>query len=137
MMITVGIDVGSITTKAAVVKDGEVIADKVVLTGYNARLAGENLFDAILHECGMGRAGIDKIISTGRDPGGKTISARIAAGYGAIITVASITPFFSLGHQLGLAGNQGDNRFHAAVIELHFQMMVSRLRQIVHPYKTS
>ena len=47
-MITVGIDVGSITTKAAVVKDGEVIADKVVLTGYNARLAGENLFDEIL-----------------------------------------------------------------------------------------
>jgi predicted CoA-substrate-specific enzyme activase len=65
MMITVGIDVGSITTKAAVVKDGELVADKVVLTGYNARLAGKNLFDAILRDCGTGRAGIDKIISTG------------------------------------------------------------------------
>ncbi len=64
-MITVGIDVGSITTKAAVVKDGEVIADQVVMTGYNARLAGENLFDAILQECGLDRDGIDKIISTG------------------------------------------------------------------------
>ena len=64
-MITVGIDVGSITTKAAVVKDGEVIADQVVMTGYNARHAGENLFDAILQECGLDRAGIDKIISTG------------------------------------------------------------------------
>ena len=40
-MITVGIDVGSITTKAAVAKDGVVIADKVVLTGYNAQAAGE------------------------------------------------------------------------------------------------
>ena len=40
-MITCGIDVGSITTKAAVVKDGEVIADKVIFTGYNARKAGK------------------------------------------------------------------------------------------------
>ena len=64
-MITCGIDVGSITTKAAVVKDGEVIADKVVSTGYNARLAGENLFDAILQECGMDRDAMDRIISTG------------------------------------------------------------------------
>ena len=64
-MITCGIDVGSITTKAAVVKDGEVIADKVVLTGYNARLAGEKVFDEILPESGLSRAAIDKTIATG------------------------------------------------------------------------
>ncbi len=64
-MITVGIDVGSITTKAAVAEDGRVIADKVVLTGYNARLAGEKVFDDILEENGISRTSIDKIISTG------------------------------------------------------------------------
>lgn len=64
-MITVGIDVGSITTKAAVAEDGQVIADNVVLTGYNARLAGENVFDDILEESGISRTSIDKIISTG------------------------------------------------------------------------
>jgi len=64
-MITVGIDVGSITTKAAVAKDGVVIADKVVLTGYNAQFAGEKVFDDILKESGIDRASIEKIISTG------------------------------------------------------------------------
>ncbi len=64
-MITVGIDVGSITTKAAVVRNGVVIADKVVLTGYNARLAGEKVFEEILKEKGIDRGSIDKIISTG------------------------------------------------------------------------
>ena len=39
-MITVGIDVGSITTKAAVIKDGQLISVKVIPTGYNAQGAG-------------------------------------------------------------------------------------------------
>ena len=47
-MITVGIDVGSITAKAAVVKDGEVISHKLILTGYNARTAGERVFEMVL-----------------------------------------------------------------------------------------
>ncbi len=64
-MITVGIDVGSITTKAAAAKDGVVIADKVVLTGYNAQFAGEKVFGEILKESGIDRASIGKIISTG------------------------------------------------------------------------
>ncbi len=64
-MITCGIDVGSITTKAALAKDGEVIADKVVFTGYNARLAGEKLFNEILKQCSLTRSSIGKIISTG------------------------------------------------------------------------
>lgn len=64
-MLTIGIDVGSITTKAAVAKDGEVIAGKVVFTGYNARMAGEQVFESIIGECGINRDSIDRIISTG------------------------------------------------------------------------
>ena len=64
-MITCGIDVGSITTKAAVVKDGEVIADKVIFTGYNARKAGEEVFQQIVKSIGIKPALIEKIISTG------------------------------------------------------------------------
>ena len=64
-MLTVGIDVGSITTKAAVAKDGKVIADKVVFTGYNARDAGQKVFEAIITESGIDRDSIDGIISTG------------------------------------------------------------------------
>ena len=43
-MITVGIDVGSITTKAAVVKDGSLISDRVMLTGCNAHDAGNKIY---------------------------------------------------------------------------------------------
>jgi len=64
-MLTVGIDVGSISTKAAVVEDGRLIADSVILTGYNARLAGEKVFDDILEQNGLSRAAIDNIVATG------------------------------------------------------------------------
>jgi len=64
-MITVGIDVGSITAKAAVVRDGAVLADKLILTGYNARHAGENVFETIMKETGIDSSSVVKIISTG------------------------------------------------------------------------
>jgi predicted CoA-substrate-specific enzyme activase len=64
-MLTVGIDVGSITTKAAVVKDGELLADKLILTGYNAQQAGKIVFDDIIKDLGLVPPMIDKIISTG------------------------------------------------------------------------
>ena len=64
-MLTIGIDVGSITAKAAVVRDGEVFSDKLILTGYNARNAGEKVFDAIIKESGIDRSAVDRIISTG------------------------------------------------------------------------
>ncbi len=73
-MITVGIDVGSITAKAAVVKDGEVISDKLILTGYNARKAGEQVFESVIQELGMKASSIDKIISTGYGRNSVTIA---------------------------------------------------------------
>jgi len=64
-MITVGIDVGSITAKAVVVKDGEVISHRLILTGYNARKAGEKVFEKMIKEVGIKLSSIDKIIATG------------------------------------------------------------------------
>ena len=64
-MLTVGIDVGSITAKAAVVRDGALISDKLILTGFNARHAGEQVFDTIIDDLGIEASSIDKIISTG------------------------------------------------------------------------
>ena len=73
-MITVGIDVGSITAKAAVVKDSRLISHKLMLTGYNARNAGEKLFESILKDLAMESASIDKIISTGYGRNSVTIA---------------------------------------------------------------
>jgi predicted CoA-substrate-specific enzyme activase len=64
-MLSVGIDVGSITAKAAVVKDGEVISHKLILTGYNARNAGEKVFENVIKNLGLKSSSIDKIIATG------------------------------------------------------------------------
>jgi len=64
-MLTVGIDVGSITAKAAVVKDGDVISSRWILTGYNAGKAGDKVFAAILKEAGVDRFAVDRIIATG------------------------------------------------------------------------
>ena len=73
-MITVGIDVGSITAKAAVVRDGAVIADKLILTGYNARHAGQNVFAALMKETGIDPSSVAKIISTGYGRNSVTIA---------------------------------------------------------------
>ncbi len=64
-MITVGIDVGSITANAAVVRDGEVISAKLILTGYNARQAGEHVFESIIQELAIDASSIARIIATG------------------------------------------------------------------------
>ena len=64
-MLTVGIDVGSITAKAAVVRDGEVISDKIIITGYNARQSGEKVFKSIIQDLGIQTSDVDKVIATG------------------------------------------------------------------------
>ena len=64
-MITVGIDVGSITTKAAVIKDGQLISDKVTMTGYNARDAGTKIYESIMDESRLNPSLVSRIISTG------------------------------------------------------------------------
>lgn len=64
-MFSAGIDVGSISAKAALVKDGGLVGSKVMLTGYNARNAGEQVFADLLRELGLGRQAVGRIVATG------------------------------------------------------------------------
>ncbi len=64
-MITVGIDVGSIGTKAAVIKDNEILATLVMATGYNVQKIGQEAFDQVLSEAGLDPSGVDRVIATG------------------------------------------------------------------------
>jgi predicted CoA-substrate-specific enzyme activase len=75
-MITVGIDVGSITTKAAVVKDGKLLTDTVISTGYNARDAGKKVFEKTISELGIDATTVDRIIATGYGRKSVTIADR-------------------------------------------------------------
>jgi len=64
-MLTVGIDIGSITTKVAVARDGSLLGADVGFTGYNAEKAWNGLMDRVLPELGIERSDIDRIVSTG------------------------------------------------------------------------
>jgi predicted CoA-substrate-specific enzyme activase len=64
-MVTVGIDVGSITAKAVMVQDGNVISQELIPTGYNARSAGEKILQNVIKNVGLEFSSVDKIIATG------------------------------------------------------------------------
>jgi predicted CoA-substrate-specific enzyme activase len=64
-MITAGIDVGSISAKAALVKNNDIVTTRVILTGYNAQNAGRQVYDQALGEAGIDAARVDKIVATG------------------------------------------------------------------------
>ena len=73
-MITVGIDVGSITTKAAVVEDGKLISDMVRSTGYNAQDAGIKVYQNMMDELGINPSAVTRIISPGYGRNSVTIA---------------------------------------------------------------
>jgi predicted CoA-substrate-specific enzyme activase len=64
-MLTAGIDIGSITAKAALVQDGKIIGTKVIFTGYNAEAAGIKVYEETLAEAGLDKSAVAKIVSTG------------------------------------------------------------------------
>jgi predicted CoA-substrate-specific enzyme activase len=64
-MYTAGIDIGSISTKAVIMRDGEILASRVIFTGYNTEDAGKKVFAAVLNDLQMNPAAIARIVSTG------------------------------------------------------------------------
>jgi predicted CoA-substrate-specific enzyme activase len=64
-MITVGVDIGSITTKSAVMKDKILLGTKIIFTGYNAEKAGKRVYEEILSELNIEPQAVSKIVSTG------------------------------------------------------------------------
>ncbi len=64
-MKTAGIDIGSITAKAAILEDGVILGTRIGFTGYNAGVAGRKIFEELTGELGMEVSSIDRIVSTG------------------------------------------------------------------------
>jgi len=61
----IGIDIGSLSTKVALIQDGEYIECLVDRSTYRFKEVGVNLFNEILSKHNLQRSDIDKIISTG------------------------------------------------------------------------
>ncbi len=64
-MIYAGIDIGSITAKAALIKDNQLLATHVIMTGYDPINAGLKVFDTLLKQIKISKNQISAIISTG------------------------------------------------------------------------
>lgn len=64
-MIYAGIDIGSITAKAALVRGTTLIGTHVIFTGYNTLAAGTRVFEELLEKKGLGRQEVRAVISTG------------------------------------------------------------------------
>jgi predicted CoA-substrate-specific enzyme activase len=65
-MIAVGIDIGSLSTKSAVLKDKkEILSYDVVLTGGNNRQSAQTTFDNVISKAGLSKKDIDIVVTTG------------------------------------------------------------------------
>ncbi|HHO75323.1 MAG TPA: 2-hydroxyglutaryl-CoA dehydratase [Deltaproteobacteria bacterium] len=103
-MKTAGIDIGSITAKAAIVEDGRILGTKVAFTGYNASLAGRSVYERLLDELGMDASSVMKIISTGYgrnsvDFADKSMTEIICHGAGAHFINPEVRSIIDIGGQ--------------------------------------
>ncbi|MFO8047429.1 MAG: acyl-CoA dehydratase activase [Desulfosudaceae bacterium] len=64
-MITVGIDIGSITTKIAVMDGGKLVYTDLTFSGYDMNRAWRDIFDKMLATTGKKEADLDCLVSTG------------------------------------------------------------------------
>jgi benzoyl-CoA reductase subunit D len=64
-MITVGIDSGSQTTKAVVIKDGTIIGKSKTLTEFDATKAARTVYESALREAGIDAKEVESISATG------------------------------------------------------------------------
>jgi predicted CoA-substrate-specific enzyme activase len=65
MSLTAGIDIGSITAKAAILQGNELLGTRVIFTGYNAETAGRRVFEELIAELGLAPAAVVRIVATG------------------------------------------------------------------------
>ncbi len=63
-MITLGIDIGSISTKVIALKDGKINWSNVRLSGYNAKNTGDEILED-MESKGFGPTSISGIVATG------------------------------------------------------------------------
>ena len=104
-MITAGIDVGSLSTKSALINDAdEVIAFDVVLTGGVNREAAETTYENVLAKAGLTRSDVSYVVTTGYGRenvsfADKHVSEITCHGIGMHITNPEIRTILEIGGQ--------------------------------------
>ncbi|TAL37028.1 MAG: 2-hydroxyglutaryl-CoA dehydratase [Spirochaetes bacterium] len=103
-MVTAGIDIGSISVKAAMLHEGKVLGTLTGFTGYNAAESGRKIFTDLLDELGMEEASIERVVSTGYGRNAvkfahKSMTEIICHGAGAFFTDARVRSIIDIGGQ--------------------------------------
>lgn len=88
-MIVAGVDIGSTTAKAVILRDGTPVASAITLTGADCNAAAEKALDTALGQIGMKKPDVTYIVSTGYgrraiDFGNETITEISANAKGAM-----------------------------------------------------
>jgi len=63
-MIYAGIDIGSITAKAALIRENQLLGTHVILAGYNPLNAGIKVFETLLEKMKVSKSDVKAIVST-------------------------------------------------------------------------
>ncbi|MCD4720320.1 MAG: acyl-CoA dehydratase activase [Desulfobacula sp.] len=103
-MIYAGIDIGSITAKAALIKENRLLGTHVILTGYNPINAGITVFEALLEKVKISKTDVKAIVSTGYgrasvDFADKAMTEIICHGTGAYFINPNIQGIIDVGGQ--------------------------------------
>ncbi len=64
-LVTCGIDIGSVSSKALILVDGQIFAYSIVRTSYNSEISAERAFGRLTEETGIGINDCRYIVSTG------------------------------------------------------------------------
>ena len=106
-MIYAGIDIGSITAKAALVQGGKtpcLKATRVIPTGYNPAMAAQRVYDGVLGELKLKKKEVGAVVATGYgrntvDFAQKTVTEIICHGAGAHFFNPEIRGIIDVGGQ--------------------------------------
>ncbi|MCF8091402.1 MAG: acyl-CoA dehydratase activase [Desulfotignum sp.] len=103
-MICAGIDIGSITAKAALINGKDLLGTLVIPTGYHHLNAGIRVFDTLLQQNGLSRTDISFVVSTGYgrasvDFADKTMTEILCHGAGAHFLNPDIRGVIDVGGQ--------------------------------------
>lgn len=103
-MIYAGIDIGSITAKAALIRGNQLFGTHVILTGHNPLNAGIKVFETLLEKMKVSKSDVKAIVSTGYGRASvnfadKAITEIICHGTGAYFINSEIRGVIDVGGQ--------------------------------------
>ncbi len=103
-MITLGIDIGSLTAKGVLLKDNSILEKHLIQVGYNSKKAGDKLLAELLEKASIDKTEIARIVATGYgrnsiDFADKAVSEIICHGKGIHFLLPDTRTIIDIGGQ--------------------------------------